>query len=89
MNFYRIKRQLNKTPIVPMQQESFDNILGKVRDVYRDVPMMNQVKEEFFVDTKDMYYQAMQQTILENTIVTPQVKGLENERMSRTQKEPE
>lgn len=89
MNYFRIKRQLSKTPIVPMQQESFENILEKVRDVYRDTVMMNQVKEEFFVDTKEMYFQAMQRTILQCTIVTPEVKGLENERTGPPYKEQE
>lgn len=89
MNYIRIKRQLSKTPIVPMQQESFDNILIKVRDVYRDNANMNAVKDEFFVETKDMYFQAMQRTIVENTIVTPDVRGLENEPRGRPFKELE
>lgn len=89
MNFYRIKSHLNKTPIVPMQQESFDNILEKVHDVYRDNANMNMVKDEFFVDTKEMYFQAMQRTILESTIVTPSVNGLENEATGRPPSELE
>ncbi len=72
-----------------MQQESFDNILEKVQDVYRETHTMVRVKDEFFVDTKEMYFQAMQQTILENTIITPLVKGLENERTGAPPREPE
>lgn len=89
MNYYRIKQQLNKSPIVPMQQESFDNILEKVRDVYRETAMMIHVKEDFFVDTKEMYFQAMQKTIAQNTIITPLVKGLENEILDAPHKDIE
>lgn len=89
MNYFRIKKQLNKTPIVPMQQESFDNILIKVQDVDQDTHSMNLVKDEFFIETKEMYFNAMQRTIVENTIVTPNVKGLENEPSGSPPKELE
>lgn len=90
MNYYFIKSQLNKSPIVPMQQESFDNILDKVYEYYdeRNINMIR-VKDEFFVDTKEMYYESMHKSILQNTIITPPVKGLENEKFGSPPKELE
>lgn len=80
---------MKKAPIVPMQQESFDNILEKVEDVYRDNFNMNRVKDEFFIDTKEMYFQSMQKSILENTILTPNVKGIDDEKIGTPPKELE
>ena len=89
MNYYFLKKQLNKTPIVPMQQESFDNILKMVQDCYESNPTTNNVITGVFEETKQIYFDAMQKSIIQNVLVTPDVKGLENELHGGPPKETE
>lgn len=84
-----LKKQLNQTPIVPMQQESFQNILDMVQDCVRDNKNLNSVITEFFDDTKKMYYDAMQKSVIQNVLVAPKVRGLEYEISGPPPKEPE
>lgn len=79
MNYHFLKKQITKTPIVPIQQETFERILHKVQDSYTNTPDMNRVVETVFQDTRDMYNDAMQRTVIQNVLKAPQVKGLENE----------
>ena len=71
-----------------MQQESFDNILKLVQDCYRDVKSMNDVIEEVFSETKKVYYEAMHKSVLQNVLIVPKIKGLENELFGLPPKEP-
>ena len=80
---------MSQTPIVPMQQESFDNILALVQDCYRNVKSMNDVIEEVFKESKQVYYEAMQKSVLQNVLIVPKIKGLENENFGLPPKEPE
>lgn len=84
-----LKKQLNQTPIVPMQAESINNIFYLVRDCYRNEKNMNRVKNEFIEETKKMYYEAMHKSVAQNFLIVPQVKGLENENVGLPSKEPE
>lgn len=84
-----MKNQLNKTPIVPIQQESFESILTKVQDKYEDKPHLNKVVKEVFADTKLMYHEAMQKALIQSILVAPNVKGLENEYSNFMTKDPE
>ncbi len=72
-----------------MQQESFDHILALVKDNYRNVKSMNDVIEEVFSETKKVYYEAMQKSVLQNVLVVPKIKGLEGEVFGLPPKEPE
>ena len=65
-----------------MQPSSFDNILRLVQDCYVDNKNMNDVIEEYFNDTKIMYYEAIQKSVIQNSLIPPNVKGLENEKVS-------
>ncbi|CAF0708408.1 unnamed protein product [Brachionus calyciflorus] len=89
MNYFFLKKQLSETPIVPMQPESFDNILAMVHDCYQDNKNMNRVVTEFFEDTKKMYYEAMQKSVVQSFLIVPRVHGLENEVLGSPPKEPE
>lgn len=89
MNYIFLKKQLNQTPIVPMQPESFENILDMVHDCYQDNKNMNTVVTEFFSETKEMYYEAMQKSVVQNVLIAPKIKGLENEISGPPPKEPE
>ena len=80
MNYYFLKKQITKTPIVPMQQETFDRILQKVQDCYQNNAEMNRVVEDVFNNTREMYNDAMQRSIIQNVLIAPEVKGLEAER---------
>lgn len=83
-----LKKQLNQTPIVPMQAESLNNIFAMVRDCYRDEKNMNRVKNEFFAETKKMYYEAMHKSVAQNVLIVPRVKGLENEVLGSPPRDP-
>ena len=89
MNFHFLKKQLNYTPIVPMQSVSFDNILRLVQDCYVDNINMNTVIEEYFNDTKIMYHEAIQKSVIQNSLIAPNVRGLENEVISSPSLDPE
>lgn len=89
LNYMFLKKQLNQTPIVPMQAESINNIFYLVRDCYRDDKNMNRVKNEFIEETKKMYYEAMHKSVAQNFLIVPKVKGLENENLGSPPKEPE
>ena len=84
-----LKKQLNKTPIVPMQPESYQRILAKVQDLYQNNSVMNAVIDQVFTDAKQIYYEAMQKSIIQNAIIAPDVKGLKNEERSKPNKDPE
>jgi dynein heavy chain len=62
-----------------MQDESFKNILTMVEDCYRSNAKLNKVVNDVFSETKLMFNEAMQKSILQNVLVKPDVKGLENE----------
>jgi hypothetical protein len=79
MNYYYLKNQIYLTPIVPMQQDSFENILRMVQDSYIDNKEMNRVVNDIFDETKTMYHESMQKSIIRNTLRKPNVKGLEDE----------
>ncbi len=79
LNYHFLKQQITKTPIVPIQQETFERILIKVQDCYQNTPSMNLVVEAVFKDTRDMYNEAIQRTVIQNVLKAPDVKGLENE----------
>lgn len=79
MNYHFLKKQITKTPIVPIQTETFDHILAKVEDCFTNTPSMNRVVTEVFEDTKSMYNEAMQKTVIQNVLIAPNVKGLEDE----------
>lgn len=89
MTYFILKNQLSQTPIVPMQKESFDNILALVQDCYQNIKSMNDVIEEVFTETKQVYYEAMQKSVLQNVLIVPKIKGLENENFGPPPKEPE
>ncbi len=89
MNYYFLKKQITKTPIVPMQQETFERILDKVQDSYQNTSEMNQVVEEVFKSTREMYNDAMQRSIIQNVLIAPEVKGLESERFGPPSKDQE
>ena len=74
---------LNNTPIVPMQQESFDRILIKCHDQLSDnnSEKLNKVIDAMFTDTKQLYYAAMQKSLVTSILIPPNVKGLEDELM--------
>ncbi len=84
MNYIFLKKQLNKTPVVPMQEESFQRILEKVQDLYHNNAAMNNVVDSVFKDTKQIYFEAMQKSIIENALIQPDVKG-----RSEKKKEPD
>ncbi len=89
MNYHFLKNQLKRAPIVPMQQESFENILIMVEDCYQNNMKMNQVIDDFFSDTKQMYHDAMQKSVYQNILQTPNVKGLENDKIDAPKKDLE
>ena len=72
-----------------MQPESFDNILAMVHDCYIDNKNMNRVVTEFFDDTKKMYHDAMQKSVVQSYLKVPRVRGLENENLGNPPKEAE
>ena len=72
-----------------MQPDSFENILKMVQDCYQDSPSMNHVIEEVFDETKQIYMEAMQKSIIQNVLITPDVRGLENETHGAPPKELE
>ncbi len=74
-----MKEQLKKTPLTPVQQESFNRILMKCSDQYEDKPNLNKVVDDIFVDTKIMYSEAMKKSLVQSILIPPDVKGLENE----------
>ena len=74
-----MKEQLKKTPLTPVQQESFNRILMKCSDQYEDKPNLNKVVDEIFIDTKKMYIEAMKKSLVQSILIPPNVKGLENE----------
>ena len=74
-----MKEQLKKTPLTPVQQESFDRILLKCRDQYEDKPNLNKVVNEIFNDTKIMYNEAMKKSLVQSILLPPNVRGLESE----------
>lgn len=84
-----LKKQLNKTPIVPMQPESYQRILAKVQDLYQNNPVMNAIIDEVFTDAKQIFYDAMQKSIIQNALITPDVKGLKEEYHGTPKKDPE
>jgi hypothetical protein len=79
MNYVFLKKQLQRAPIVPMQDESFKNILIMVQDCYQSNNKLDSVIEDVFSETKLMYNEAMQRSILQNFLIKPDVKGLEND----------
>ena len=82
MNYHFLKKQITKTPIVPIQQETYERILHKVKDCYQNNNAMNKVAETVFEDMKDMYNEAMQKTVIQNVLIAPDVKGLETEQIA-------
>jgi hypothetical protein len=89
MNYYFLKKQLVKTPLVPMQQESFENILSLVHGFNQKNKNLLEVIESYFEETRHMYDEAMQRSIIQSVLVAPEVRGLENELRSPLPKEPE
>jgi len=89
MNYYFLKKQLVKTPLVPMQQESFENILSLVHSFNQNNKNLLEVVETYFEETRHMYDEAMQRSIIQSVLVAPDVRGLENELRSPLTKEPE
>ena len=89
VNYHFLKKQLNHTPIVPMQQECYENILHMVQDTYKDTPQMNRVVEDVFDETRKMYHDAMHKSVIQNVLIAPLVKGLENEVAGPPPKEPQ
>ena len=80
---------LNNTPIVPMQQESFNRILMKCQDQFvkneNNSERLNKVIDVLFNDTKLMYYEAMQESLVKSVLIPPNVKGLEQEQVEFSQ----
>jgi hypothetical protein len=62
-----------------MQQSSFDNIFSLVQDCYVENRNMKNVVEEYFEETKVMYHEAMHTSVVQNSLIAPKVKGLEQE----------
>lgn len=89
MNYHFLKKQITKTPIVPMQQDTFERILHKVEDTYQNNKTMNRVVETVFEDARNMYNEAMQQTVTRNVLIAPDVKGLEDEQIATKSKDVE
>jgi hypothetical protein len=48
-----------------------------------------EVIESYFEETRHMYDEAMQRSIIQSVLVAPEVRGLENELRSPLPKEPE
>ncbi len=89
MNYFYLKNQLNKTPLTPMQQESFENILNMIPKKYQDNTMLRRIIDSSFDETKLVYAEAMKNSVLHNVLVVPKVKGLENEKQSKSLLESE
>lgn len=89
MNYHFLKKQITKTPIVPMQQDTFERILHKVEDTYQNNKSMNHVVETVFEDARNMYNKAMQQTVANSVLIAPDVKGLEAEQVATKSKDVE
>lgn len=89
MNYYYLKNQLQKAPVVPMQAESFNNILSMIPSKYSKQPKMRRVIDEVFDETKNCYNEAIKKAIIENVIVAPKVKGLENEKAGPPAPDPQ
>lgn len=89
MNYFFLKEQLNKTPAVQMEQESFERILDKVQDQYENKPNLNKIVQEVFADTKNMFYEAMQKSLIQSVLIPPNVYGLEEEYLNSLAKETE
>lgn len=71
-----------------MQEESFRNIIYMVQDCLKDNPQQNQIVNEVFDETKIMYEDAMQRSIMNSSIIKPDVKGLESEPAYRMNSDP-
>lgn len=89
MNYFYIKNQLHKTPIVPMQQDSFENILAMIPEKYQQSPKMHRIIDNVFEETKVVYAEAMKKSVVQSVLLAPKVKGLENEKAGPIPKEPE
>ena len=66
MNYHFLKQQITKTPIVPIQSETFDRILAKVEDCFTNTPAMNRVVTQvirFNVFESDFYLNKFQLVI--------------------------
>lgn len=72
-----------------MQPESFERILAKVQDLYQNNAVMNNVIDNVFIDAKQIYYEAMQKSIIQNALITPDVKCVSKEVDSHKKKEPQ
>ena len=72
-----------------MQQKSFDNILALVKDCYQNTKTMNDKVEEVFSEARKVYHEAMHKSVIQNVLIVPKVKGLENEKAGPPPKEPE
>jgi len=72
-----------------MQQESFENILSLVHGFNQNNKNLLEVVETYFEETRHMYDEAMQRSIIQSVLVAPDVRGLENELRSPLTKEPE
>lgn len=88
MNYFYIKNQLQKTPIVPMQQESFENILNMVPEKYQIQPKMRKIIEDVFEEAKIVYSDSIKKSVIEGVLLAPKVKGLENEKAGPPPQDP-
>jgi hypothetical protein len=50
---------------------------------------MNEVVDDVFTDTKQMYHEAMQKSVIQSSLITPNVKGLESDVIGIPPKEPQ
>jgi hypothetical protein len=89
MNYFYLKHQLHKTPIVPMQAESFENILDMIPEKYQKSPKMRKMIENVFEETEKVYHEAMKKSVVQSVLLAPKVKGLENEKAGPIPKDPE
>jgi hypothetical protein len=89
MNYFYLKNQLNKTPLTPMQQESFEHILNMIPKKYQDNLMLRKIIDSSFEETKLVYAEAMKKSVLHNVLIVPKVRGLDNEKSGKPTNESE
>jgi hypothetical protein len=84
-----LKNQLQKTPIVPMQAESFESILNMVPEKFHKNPKMRKIIDNVFEETEKVYHDAMKTAVIQSVLLAPKVRGLENEKAGPEPREPE
>ncbi|XP_064606960.1 dynein axonemal heavy chain 12-like isoform X2 [Liolophura sinensis] len=89
LNYQYMKKCVQQSPIIPMQQEWFDNIISLIPPRLRLTSQLRDVIQELFEEVSTDFEGSMKKSIVQHVLVKPEGRGMDSDDPGQPPSEPE